>query len=57
MSSAEFAGELRREAENLTQKHLADELSGLLPEEEMAGVALRIKSALNRLAEQIETAE
>lgn len=53
----EFGAEIRQEAENLTQKRLADELGGLLPNEEMAGLAPRIKAALNMLAEQIERAE
>jgi predicted nucleotidyltransferase component of viral defense system len=56
MSIPEFAEELRQEAENLTQKRLADELGGLLPHEEMAGLAPRIKAALNTVAEQIEKA-
>ena len=54
MSATEFARELRQEAENLTQKRLDDELGGLLPNEEMAGLAPRIKAALNMLAEQLE---
>jgi hypothetical protein len=54
MSIQEFAEELRREAAHLTQKQLAEELGGLLPHEEIAGLAPRIKIALNTLAEQIE---
>lgn len=56
MSLLDLAKELRQEAEVITQKRLADGLSGLLPNEEMAGLAPRVKAALNTLAEQIESA-
>lgn len=56
MSMLDLANELRQEAEVITQKRLANGLSGLLPHEEMAGLALRVKAALNTLAEKIERA-
>ncbi len=56
MSFLELADELRQEALVVTQKRLSDGLSGLLPNEEIAGLAPRVKAALNTLAEQIERA-
>lgn len=56
MSLLAFAKELRQEAEAITQKRLSEGLSGLLPSEEMAGLAPRVKATLNTLAERFEEA-
>ena len=56
MALLDLAKELRQEAEVITQKRLDDGLGGLLPNEEMAGLAPRVKAALNSLAEQVEEA-
>jgi predicted nucleotidyltransferase component of viral defense system len=54
MTRAELAAELRAEAAALTQERLASELGGLLPSEELAGLAPRIKAASAKIAEWLE---
>ena len=54
MTRVEFAAELRAAAAALSQDRLAAELGGLLPSEELAGLATRIKAASTGLAEWLE---
>jgi hypothetical protein len=54
MTRIELAEELRTEAADLSQEGVAVELGGVLPEEEIAGLAIRIKSAVTRIAEWLE---
>jgi len=54
MSRAEFAAELRRAAEELTEDALRDELAPILPAEELLGLVPRLRSALVRLVEVLE---
>lgn len=53
MTRAQFAAELRGEAERLDQDALEAELGGLLPSEELAGLALRMRAALVQLCERL----
>ncbi len=55
MSRTELATELRAEASALTQERLHTELGALLPAEELAGLAARIKAAVVRIAERLES--
>ena len=57
MTASQLAEELRIESKSLTPKKLNAELSGLLPPEERAGLDLRIKAALAKLAEWLEGLE
>ena len=54
MTRVEFAAELRAEAVDLSQDRLAAELGGLLPVEELAGLAPRMKAAAVEIAEWLE---
>ena len=54
MTLAELAAELRIAAADLTEKSVSAELGGLLPEEEQAGLAPRMRAAVTRLAERLE---
>jgi len=53
MTRAELASELRKEAESLDADRLIAELGGAMPDEEMAGLATRMKAAIIKLAESI----
>ena len=53
MSLAEFANELADAAGKLTAEALRDELVGLVPEEELAGLDLRMKAVLRKLADRL----
>jgi hypothetical protein len=55
MSRAQLAGALRVEARALTDVGLEDELAGLLPAEELTGLAIRIRAAVTGLADAIES--
>jgi hypothetical protein len=54
MSRSQFAGTLRRAVDNLTDADFEKELAGLLPAEELAGLAIRIRAAAAGLADAIE---
>lgn len=54
MTRAELATELRTETADLSQERLAAELGGILPSEEVAGLAPRIKAAIAKIAEWLE---
>jgi predicted nucleotidyltransferase component of viral defense system len=56
MTRVELAAELRAEIADLSQERLVAELGGVLPSEEMAGLAPRMKAAAARLAEWLEGA-
>ena len=53
MTRAEFAEEVRLAVAGLTDDDLERELAGVLPPEELAGLALRIRAALVRLVERL----
>lgn len=54
MTLEEFAGELRDAAAGLTDEGISEELGGLLPDGERAGLAPRMRAALTKLAERLE---
>ena len=54
MTRADLGGELRREAAELTQERMVAELGGVLPNEEIAGLAPRVKAATVKTAEWLE---
>jgi predicted nucleotidyltransferase component of viral defense system len=54
MTRAELAGELREVTSSLSQERVAAELGGVLPAEELAGLALRIRAAVVKIAEWLE---
>ncbi len=54
MTTEELASELRSNAGSPSQSDLDDELGGLLPPEERAGLALRIQATSMKLAEWLE---
>lgn len=54
MTRAQLAAELRAEAADLSKERLAAELGGVLPDEELAGLAPRMKAAAIKLAEWLE---
>ncbi|MCB9508517.1 MAG: nucleotidyl transferase AbiEii/AbiGii toxin family protein [Myxococcales bacterium] len=56
MSRADLARELREAAATLDGAAIAEELAPLLPQAELAGLSLRLRSALIRLADWIEAA-
>ncbi len=55
MSRAELAEALRDAVETLTDADLGEQLAGLLPAEELAGLAIRIRVAVTSLADAIES--
>jgi predicted nucleotidyltransferase component of viral defense system len=55
MSRAQLSGALREEAGGLTDADLEEELAGLLPADELAGLAIRIRAAVSRLADAVES--
>lgn len=54
VSRTEFAEELRQAAADLTDGDLEDELGGILPPEELAGLAMRIRSAVGKITEFLQ---
>lgn len=54
MSRDEFVAELRDAVSALTDEDSEAELAGILPAEELAGLAIRIRAAVERVAEFIE---
>jgi hypothetical protein len=54
MSRAQLADELRREGSTLTDADLEDELAGLLPADELVGLALRIRVAAEGIASTLK---
>jgi len=54
MTRVELASELRAEVADLSQDRLVAELGGVLPREELAGLALRMKAATAKIAEWLE---
>lgn len=57
MSRLELAGELRQAAIEVTDAAVAQELSGVLPEEELAGLRIRLEAAIVRVAELLEASK
>ena len=55
MSRAQLAGALREGVGTLTDVDLEKELAGLLPAEELVGLAIRIRAAVAGLADTIES--
>ena len=55
MSRAQLADALREVVKELTDADLEKELAGLLPAEELAGLAIRIRTAIAGLADIIES--
>ena len=56
MSTAELSASLRETLENLTDDALVEELAATLPEEELAGLALRMRASLTAVCERLEIA-
>jgi len=54
MSRDEFVADLRDAVSALTDEDLEAELAGVLPAEELAGLAIRIRAAAERIAGFIE---
>ena len=54
MSRTELAGELLAATVELSQERLAAELGGVLPSEELAGLAIRMRAAVVKIAEWLE---
>jgi len=54
MSRSELASELRSAADGISQKGLSRELAGILPKEELAGLALRVIAAIRKVAEWLD---
>ncbi len=54
MTRTEFVEELRQAAQGLSDSALEQELVGLLPPDELAGLAVRIRVMVERLAQQID---
>lgn len=50
MSRNQLAAELREAIENLSDSDLGDELAGVLPEDELAGLAIRVRVAVEGVA-------
>lgn len=57
MRASELAAELRAEVEAIPDKRVREELAPLLPPDELAGLIPRIRSAIVRIAERLETSE
>ncbi len=57
MTRVELAAELRAEAADLSQGRLVAELGGVLPSEELAGLAPRMKAATAKIVEWLEEPE
>lgn len=55
MKRAEFAAELRAAAESIDERAMRQELAPLLPPGELPGLLPRLRGAIVRLAEQLET--
>ena len=55
MSCSQLAGALREATDSLTDADLEKELAGLLPAEELAGLSIRIRTAVTGLADVIES--
>lgn len=55
MTRAEFATQLRTAADALSDDALRAELGPVLPADELAGLAPRVRAAVVRIAEQLET--
>lgn len=55
MSRTELAEALRSETSDLTEEHLREELGGLIPPGELAGLVPRTRAAAVKLAEWLET--
>jgi len=54
MSRSELAGELRQAAVEMTDGDLEAELGGILPPEELVGLAVRICAAVEKIAEYLQ---
>lgn len=57
MTRAEFLGKLEARAEALTQDEVEEELRPILAAEDLAGLALRIKTGVFRLTQKMRTEE
>ncbi len=57
MSRHQLAKELDETVRALDQGSVEGELMPLLPEEELAGLALRLRASLAKLVEQLESSE
>jgi predicted nucleotidyltransferase component of viral defense system len=55
MSRSQLADALRDEVKILTDADLEEQLAGLLPADELAGLAIRIRAAVTGLADAIES--
>lgn len=55
MSRQELADELTKAVQDLDQENVEAELLALLPAEELAGLALRLRASLTRITEQLTT--
>jgi hypothetical protein len=55
ISRAQLADMLRDEAGKLTDADLEEELAGLLPADELAGLAIRIRAAVEGLADAVKS--
>ncbi len=53
MTRAEFEEELRQAAQDSSESALEQEFIGPLPPEDLAGLAVRIRMMVERLAQQI----
>jgi hypothetical protein len=54
MTRAELASELTKASVELSQDRVGAELGGVLPPEELAGLATRIKGAITKIVEWLE---
>ena len=55
MTRAQFAVELRAAAEAIDERAMRQELAPLLPPDELTGLLPRLRGAVVRLAEQLDT--
>jgi hypothetical protein len=55
MTRARFAAELRAALDGLGEQAVRDELAPVLPPDELAGILPRIRNAIIRLAEGLES--
>jgi hypothetical protein len=53
MSRSQLAGELRQAATDLSDTDLEHELVGILPPEELAGLGIRIRAAVEKITTRL----
>ena len=53
MSRAQLTAELQEAIEDLSDQDLEEELAGVLPDDEFAGLAIRVRAAIDRISDLI----